>query len=156
MSAVLSEPGGLFRPMQEEDLSVIYPVERRAYDYPWTLGVMRDCLRVGYSCWVYERQGDIEGYAFMSVAAGEGHILNICIRPESQGRGLGSRLMRHLISVARRQGADTLFLEVRPSNEAALALYRAAGFNEVGYRRNYYPADNGREDALILACPLGF
>lgn len=151
MSAVLQEPGGIFRPMEEADLATVIAIEKQAYPFPWTLGIMRDCLRVGYSCWIFEREGLMVGYAFMSIAAGEGHLLNLCVRPELQGRGVGRKFLRHLLSVARRQGADTLFLEVRPSNSSAVRLYQSVGFNEVGYRKDYYPDHQGREDALVFA-----
>ncbi len=151
MSAVLRQSGAVFRPMNESDLYPVMAIESRAYSFPWTMGIMRDCLRVGYSCWVFEQDGDILGYAFMSIAAGEGHLLNICVRPELQGKGLGKKLLKHLLSVARRQGADTLFLEVRPSNTSAVKLYESQGFNEVGQRKHYYPDHDGREDAMVLA-----
>lgn len=154
MSAVMQDPGGMFRPMLESDLTTVIALEQRAYAFPWTLGIMRDCLRVGYSCWVYESAGSILAYAFMSVAAGEAHLLNLCVKQELQARGIGRRFLRHLVTIARRQGADTLFLEVRPSNQAALVLYQSLGFNEVGQRRDYYPSEQGREDALVLAMAL--
>lgn len=154
MSAQPEPLAGRFRPMTETDLSAIMNIELAAYPFPWTEGILRDCLRVGYNCWVYEADGAIQGYWVMSVAAGEAHILNLCVRPALQGRGLGRKLLTHIIALARRHGADTLLLEVRPSNQAALALYRNSGFNEVGMRRGYYPADQGREDALILALAL--
>lgn len=154
MSAILKSTGGQFRPIREDDLPEIMDIERRAYPYPWTQGILRDCIRVGYSCWLYEVESVIHAYGVMSVAAGEAHILNLCVRPESQGQGLGGRMLKQLISLASRQGADTLLLEVRPSNLAALKLYQGLGFNEVGSRKNYYPAEQGREDALILALAL--
>ncbi len=154
MSAVLRQPGGRFRRMGLGDVHEVMDIERRAYPFPWTEGILRDCLRVGYDCWVFEREHIIEAYAVMSIAVGEAHLLNLCVRPESQGKGLGRRLLLFLMDAARRQGADSLFLEVRPSNEAALALYRGLGFNEIGERRNYYPAERGRENALVLARSL--
>lgn len=154
MSAILKSAGGQFRPMTEADLPEIMEIERAAYPFPWTIGILRDCIRVGYNCWVYEIDNVIHGYGVMSVAAGEAHILNLCVRPASQGQGLGRKLLTHIITLARRHGADTLLLEVRPSNLAALKLYQAMGFNEVGVRRNYYPAEQGREDALIFALTL--
>jgi len=154
MSAILKSAGGQFRPMTEDDLAEIMDIEHRAYPFPWTHGILRDCMRVGYSCWLYEVTGVIHGYGVMSAAAGEAHILNLCVRPESQGQGLGRKIMTHFIALARRHGVDTLLLEVRPSNLAALALYQDMGFNEVGVRKNYYPAEQGREDALILALAL--
>ncbi len=154
MSAVLRQPGGRFRRMTVGDVPEVMDIERRAYVFPWTEGILRDCLRVGYQCWVFERERVIEAYAIMSVAVGEAHLLNLCVRPESQGKGLGRRVLLFLMDAARRQGADSLFLEVRPSNRAALALYRRLGFNEIGERRGYYPAERGREDALVLARSL--
>jgi len=154
MSAILMSAGGKFRPMSEADLPEIMEIERRAYPYPWTIGILRDCLRVGYSCWLYEHNGVIQAYGVMSVAAGEAHVLNLCVRPEAQGNGLGRRMLTQMIALARRHGADTLLLEVRPSNLAALHLYQKMGFNEVGSRKNYYPAEHGREDALIFALSL--
>lgn len=154
MSAMVNAPGGLFRPMTEADLADIMEIERRAYPYPWTQGILRDCIRVGYTCWLFEVEGVIHAYGVMSVAAGEAHVLNLCVRPESQGQGLGSKMLKQLIALARRHGADTLLLEVRPSNLPAVNLYQTMGFNEVGARKNYYPAEQGREDALIFALAL--
>ena len=136
------------------DLDAVMEIESRAYDFPWTQGIFRDCLRVGYCCWCYENDGFIQGYGVMSVAAGESHILNISVRPESQRQGIGSKLMKHFLQLARRHDADTVMLEVRPSNKLAIKLYEKLGFNEIGVRRNYYPAHQGREDALLLALSL--
>jgi ribosomal-protein-alanine N-acetyltransferase len=113
-----------------------------------------DCLHAGYSCWVCGRRGIIEGYGILSVAAGESHLLNICIRKESRKQGLGSKMLTHLTAIARRHDAEVLFLEVRVSNKGARRLYEFSGFNELGTRRDYYPTDNGREDALIFARTL--
>jgi len=136
------------------DLDTVMDIESHAYDFPWTQGIFRDCLRVGYCCWCYENDGLILGYGVMSVAAGESHILNITVRPESQRQGIGGKLMKHFLQLARRHDADTVMLEVRPSNVSAISLYEKMGFNEIGVRRNYYPADEGREDALLLALSL--
>jgi len=136
------------------DLDAVMEIESRAYDFPWTQGIFRDCLRVGYCCWCYEIDGLIQGYGVMSVAAGESHILNISVRPESQRQGIGSKLMKRFMQLARRHDADTVMLEVRPSNKLAIKLYEKLGFNEIGVRRNYYPAHQGREDALLLALSL--
>jgi len=140
-----------FRPMLAADLEEIMTIEHRSYPYPWTRLIFNDCLRAGYCCWVCERQGVIEGYGVTSIAAGESHLLNLCVRPESLQQGIGRKLLLHLISLARRQNAEMMFLEVRPTNHAARALYESMGFNELGSRREYYPAAHGREDALILA-----
>jgi ribosomal-protein-alanine N-acetyltransferase len=154
VSAILADQGSRIRPLTIEDLDAVMEIERRAYDFPWTQGIFRDCLRVGYCCWCYEEHGRIQGYGVMSVAAGESHILNLTVRPESQRQGIGGKLMRHFLQLARRHDADTAMLEVRPSNIAAVKLYQRLGFNEIGVRRNYYPAAEGREDALLLALSL--
>ncbi len=154
MSAVPQDAPHRFRPMLASDLDAVMAIECCAYPHPWTRGIMMDCLRVGYSCWLYESDQELYAYSVMSVAAGEAHILNLSVRPESQGQGLGRKMLKHLISIALRHNADTMLLEVRPSNAPALGLYSSMGFNEVGVRKDYYPAENGREDALILAKPL--
>ncbi len=140
--------------MRVEDLKVVLSIERRAYESCWTEGIFRDCLQVGYSCWVYEADRRIEVYAVMSTAAREAHVLNLCVRPESQGRGLGRRMLSQLVRVARTRNVDTVLLEVRPSNHRALRLYLDFGFNEIGERRGYYPGEKGREDALVLGLSL--
>ncbi len=140
--------------MCEADLDAVLHIEYQAYPHPWTPSIFRDCLTSGYACWLLKQDEDILGYGVMSVAVGEAHILNLCIHPQYQGQGLGLALMEHLLRLARRHHANTMFLEVRPSNVAACALYERLGFNEVGLRRNYYPDNNGREDALILALEL--
>lgn len=154
MSAILADHSTRVRPLSGADLDAVMEIETRAYDYPWTLGIFRDCLRVGYCCWCYEVDGQIQAYGVMSVAAGESHILNLTVRPESQRQGIGKKLLNHLLQLARRHEADIAMLEVRPSNAAALALYQSMGFNEIAVRHNYYPADEGREDALLLALSL--
>ena len=151
MSAILKEPALDIRPMQHDDLSQVIEIERQSYPHPWTGTIFGDCLQAGYSCWVCGRRGIIEAYGSLSVAIGESHLLNICVRPESRQRGIGRKLLRHLVSVARRHEAEVIFLEVRPSNTTARALYEDEGFNELGNRRDYYPAGDSREDALILA-----
>lgn len=153
LSAILSTDPDL-RAMRHEDLEDIMAVEVRAYPYPWTEGIFRDCMRVGYSCWVMTESDGLVGYAVMSMAAGECHVLNLCIRPERQGFGYGRILLRALMEHARTRKVGTAFLEVRPSNTPAVHLYLSEGFNEIGLRKRYYPADNGREDALVLAKSL--
>jgi ribosomal-protein-alanine N-acetyltransferase len=151
MSAVLNEPALDFRPMQATDLTEVIEIEQRSYPYPWTRLIFSDCLHAGYSCWVCERQGIIQGYGIISIAAGEAHLLNLCVRPESQRQGVGEKMLVQLVALARRHDAEIIFLEVRESNAAARRLYDKAGFNELGSRKDYYPAADGREDALILA-----
>jgi ribosomal-protein-alanine N-acetyltransferase len=163
MSAVAApepEPATRLRVMREEDLDAVMDIELRAYPFPWSRGIFRDCLRAGYPAWVLERSGfdrpdaEVIGYGVLSVAADEAHILNVCAAPHVQGRGHGRRLLRALVQQARLRGAQRLFLEVRPSNPIALALYEAEGFSEIGRRPRYYPAHAGREDAIVMAMEL--
>lgn len=155
MSAVLKQADFSIRPMHDEDIASIMKIERQAYNYPWSAQIFRDCLRVGYCCWVMEHQEDIVAYGIMTVAVGESHVLNLCVSPDYRSQGLGKKLMSHLLDVAHDHDANMTFLEVRPSNFAAIKLYMDLGFDEIGIRRNYYPAKIGREDALILARTAG-
>jgi ribosomal-protein-alanine N-acetyltransferase len=140
------------RPMREGDLDAVVAIETRAYPFPWTRGIFRDCLQAGHAMWVLESEGALLGYGVLGIAAGEAHVLNLCIAPEAGGRGHGRRLLRALLRVARGGGAMRVFLEVRPSNPHAIALYHDEGFNEIGRRPRYYPAPNhGREDAIVMA-----
>jgi ribosomal-protein-alanine N-acetyltransferase len=155
MNARLQDPRLELRPMQEEDLDAVMAIEEAAYEFPWTLGIFQDCLRVGYCCWVATSDGLIIGYGVMSVAVDECHILNLCIRPDYQRLGLGRKLIGRLLRLGKQHGAETAFLEVRVSNQPAQGLYKRLGFVEVGRRRDYYPAGaGGREDALLLSLNL--
>jgi ribosomal-protein-alanine N-acetyltransferase len=152
MSAALALPEKLrLRPMREDDVPQVIQIEEAATAYPWTEVNYHDCLRMGYCAWVFEVGGWIGAYGMMSVEAGESHILNLGVRPDLQGRGLGRRMLEQLLEVARGHGAERMFLEVRPSNPVAIQLYQKAGFTEIGQRKDYYPADDGREDALVLS-----
>jgi len=155
MSAVISEPMPFIRPMRADDLDAVMRVENAAYEHPWSKGILRDCLRVGYSCWVCELGEDLVAHVVMSIAAGEAHLLNLCVDPARQSRGLGRRLLRRVLRVANERHTDTVFLEVRESNVSARYLYESEGFCEIGRRSQYYPADgSGREDALVYARAL--
>jgi ribosomal-protein-alanine N-acetyltransferase len=138
------------RPMHELDVPVVVAIERAAYQFPWSEGIFRDCLRVGYVCRVVEVGGDTAGYGIMSVGAGEAHVLNVCIREEYRCRGLARKVLLYLLDRARTAGMYEAFLEVRPSNIAAARLYHSLGFEQVGVRRGYYQATVGREDAAVL------
>jgi len=138
------------RPMNELDIPMVVTIERSAYQFPWSEGIFRDCLRVGYVCRVVDAGGDMGGYGIMSVGAGEAHILNVCIREEYRGRGYARKMLVYLMDRARAAGMQEAFLEVRPSNTAASRLYHSMGFEQVGVRRGYYQATVGREDAAVL------
>jgi ribosomal-protein-alanine N-acetyltransferase len=136
--------------MNELDIPVVAAIERAGYQFPWSDGIFRDCLRVGYVCRVVEVNGETAGYGIMSVGAGEAHVLNICIRDEYRCRGLARKMLLYLLERARIAGMYEAFLEVRPTNTAAARLYHSLGFEQVGIRRGYYQATVGREDAHVL------
>jgi len=142
------------RPMREDDIDDVHAIEIREYEFPWTPGIFRDCLRAAHAAWVLVESDVVLGYVLMSVAAGEAHILNVCVASTERGRGLGRRLVRTMLQLARTRRAERVFLEVRPSNPGAIALYESEGFNEIGRRPRYYPARSGREDALVMAMEL--
>jgi ribosomal-protein-alanine N-acetyltransferase len=139
------------RPMQLADLPTIMEIEISAYPFPWSLGNFRDCLGAGYRCRVLEIDGVVQGYSLASMGAGEAHILNLCVHPSLRGKGYGRLLLEEQINALPEFNVDMVLLEVRPSNTSAIALYDSMGFNELGRRKGYYPAVNGREDALIMA-----
>ena len=142
------------RPMHEFDVPVVIAIERDGYQFPWSEGIFRDCLRVGYVCRVVDVGPRMAGYGIMSLGAGEAHILNICVRGEFRRLGIARGLMTHLLSRARAAGMREAFLEVRPSNTIAAHLYATLGFEKVGMRRGYYQAVGGREDAAVLRLNL--
>jgi ribosomal-protein-alanine N-acetyltransferase len=139
------------RGMRTEDLATVSAMENISYDFPWSAGIFSDCVKAGHPCWVLCVDADIAGYGILSMGAGEAHVLNICIGPDHRGRGLGRHLLGRLLDIARWNGAERVFLEVRPSNPLAKALYESVGFGEIGRRPRYYPAHGGREDAIVMA-----
>jgi len=146
----LLAPEVVIRPMRGSDVADVVAIERASYQFPWSEGIFRDCLRVGYVCRVLTVARQVMAYGVMSFGAGEAHILNLCVSEMYRCRGVGRRLLGSLIERAAAAGMADAFLEVRPSNTAAIRLYLALGFEQVGMRRGYYQAANGREDAAVL------
>ena len=142
------------RPMMEIDLPEVASIEQGSYAFPWSENIFRDCLRVGYTCRALDLAGQIIGYGVMSLGAGEAHVLNVCVRDEFRSLGFGRRLLEHLLERAGSAGVSEAFLEVRPSNLAAIRLYQHLGFEQIGIRRGYYQAPDGREDAIVLKLEL--
>ncbi|HUK02169.1 MAG TPA: ribosomal protein S18-alanine N-acetyltransferase [Steroidobacteraceae bacterium] len=142
------------RPMTEADVPRVIGLERASYQFPWSEGIFRDCLRVGYVCRVIVLDGELIGYGVMSAGAGEAHILNLCIHEAKRCQGFGRALLGYLLDRAAAAGMHEAYLEVRPSNSGAIRLYRALGFEQVGTRRGYYQSVGGREDAVVLKLPL--
>jgi ribosomal-protein-alanine N-acetyltransferase len=144
-----------YRCMTAGDLDAVAAIEQAIYTHPWTRGNFSDSLGAGYHCWIVESAGAIIGYSVVAIAAEEAHLLNLSVAADWQRRGLGSELLGFIIKLAGDYAAHRIFLEVRPTNGAARALYRRAGFIEIGVRRGYYPATSGREDAVVMALDLG-
>ena len=145
----------LFRRINKDDLDgLIMPIERIAYSHPWSLKIFEGCLDGTYEAWMVVRESEVLGYGVISVAVGEGHLLNLCARPDLQRKGLGRKVLGFLVSRVKSLGADTLFLEVRASNVSAIQLYFSEGFNESGVRKGYYPGSKRREDALLMSLEL--
>ncbi len=144
-----------FRRMDTGDIDTVMLVEKQVYEYPWNETIFSDCIRVGYDCWLVSIENEIIGHAVISVAAGESHILNISVAKAHQGQSIGKRFIEFLVDIAKTKKAEVIMLEVRPSNVQAIHCYNAAGFNEIGCRKDYYPAAEDREDALLFARDIG-
>jgi len=154
---MIAEPDSfhsLLRRLIDEDLDRIMEIELAAYPYPWTRGIFADCIRVGYECWGLQEGDQLIGYCIQTQAAGENHLLNLCIAPDWQKQGLGSLLLSHAIRLARMQNCYCIFLEVRPSNPAGIQLYAKNGFIIVGQRPDYYRSAEGKEDAIVMRLEL--
>lgn len=137
--------------MTLEDVPQVMIVEQEVYEFPWTERIFSDCIRVGYLCWLGLQDQLIVGHAVISVTTDESHMLNLSIAGQHQRKGFGRQFVDFLVQQAGIHNAQTMLLEVRPSNVAAINCYSAAGFNEIGSRKDYYPAPEGREDALLFA-----
>ena len=159
MSAMFDQEKSLklnyqLRPMQMADLDAVMAIEPTIYSHPWTRGNFSDSLNSGYSAWVLEANQKIIGYALLMMVLDEAHLLNISIANDQQKQGLGRYLLQHMLQIAKNHKAVNMFLEVRPSNISAIALYENIGFSEMAVRRGYYPAHNGREDAVLMGLAL--
>ncbi len=154
MITPIAEPPVSMRSMTHEDLAMVSDIERRSYEFPWSHGVFRDCLLAGYLCLVLDREQRVIGYGILSIAAGEAHILNLCVDPTFRSYGYGEQLLDEIMQRSRAASVREIFLEVRPSNRTALALYRKKGFHQVANRPAYYQAREGREDAAVLVKKL--
>ena len=148
---VTAQPLSQIRLMHTLDLPKVHSIEVASYDFPWTVGMFADCLRTDYRCFVLCQGEVIVGYVILWMSAFEVHVLNLCIATRWRGQGLGRELLQHALDIAGGHHARQILLEVRPSNTVAHALYAAMGFREIGRRPRYYPARDGREDAVVMA-----
>ncbi|MBI5436633.1 MAG: ribosomal protein S18-alanine N-acetyltransferase [Nitrosomonadales bacterium] len=142
------------REMNLADIDAVMRIEQHVHAHPWTRGNFTDALKSDSVCRVYEAEGTMLGYVILMPAVDEAQLLNISIAAAHQRKGLGRKLMGEIMEIARGMNMRRILLEVRPSNVAALGLYRDAGFSQIGLRRGYYPADNEREDAIVMECVL--
>ncbi len=154
MRAVMQIPQAGFAPMVLSDLDALLRIERQACRFPWSRGNFVDSMASGYLCQVYRSDEEVLGYFILMMAVDEAHLLNIVVAPAHQGKKLGVRLLHQAMMMAQDAGGRILLLEVRPSNTAALALYRRAGFRQIGVRRNYYRDADGSEDAVVMSRAL--
>lgn len=141
------------RPMQLTDLEQVFKIEFKTHVAPWTWGILRDCILVGYACFVMTYENKVIAYLIARIAANECHILNICVKPEEQRKGLGEKLMYFILDLAK-TSCDRILLEVRHSNQPAIHLYEKLGFKSLSVRKDYYPVGEGREDAIVLQYDL--
>jgi ribosomal-protein-alanine N-acetyltransferase len=147
-------PEVTIRAMADADVSAVVAIELVSYRFPWSEGIFRDCLKVGYVCRTVVVYEAVMGYGIVSTGAGEAHILNLCIREDLRCRGIGALLLEDLLQRAAAAAVDYAYLEVRPSNTAAIRLYQAFAFEHIGVRRGYYQAHGGREDAAVFKIAL--
>lgn len=149
MNTAVHLPVEMF-PMNERDLDAVTALEHSVQAFPWSRGNFADSLTAGYGVWVCRIGGDLVGFSVVMMGVEEAHLLNVAVCKRYQGKGYGARLLLHAMEQARLDGASRLLLEVRPSNDRAVELYRHFGFQQIGVRRGYYPAAVGREDALVF------
>jgi len=144
----------VIRPMVSGDLPAVMDIEFQGYSHPWNETVFRDCFRENYRLWAYDCGGVLGGYAIVAYLYDEAHLLNLCVAPAVRREGAGRQLLRHLLAHAAHEGMEQGILEVRASNQAAIDLYQSEGFRVIGQRPGYYPAPEGREDAIVMTFDL--
>lgn len=154
MNAQLNQPNVSFREMQIDDLDAVIQIETVNFPFPWTVGNFKDSINSGHICLVLEIDELMIGYAILMMVLDEAHLLNISVSVDWKGKGWGRHLLNHMMQISREQGGLNMFLEVRPSNVSAITLYESIGFNEMGVRPGYYPAHNGRENAVLMGVAL--
>lgn len=137
------------------DLTTAFQIERLSHAFPWTEKTFLSNQGERYFNIKLSNDAQMVAFAITQIVLDEATLFNIAVHPEHQRKGYGRALMEHLIAELEQRGILTLWLEVRESNQQAIALYQFLGFNEVSIRRNYYPTAEGREDAIIMALPLG-
>lgn len=143
-------------PMTAADVDEVWALECSVFPYPWSRGNFADAVASGYDCWtVRDADGELAGYYLLMYALDEAHLLDVAVAGKRQRQGLGRRLLYQIGARALGQGMESILLEVRPSNERALEVYRRHGYVQIGRRKGYYPAGQaGREDAIVMRLDL--
>lgn len=131
-------------------LDDVVRIENHTYPFPWSRQNFIDSMAAGYTCTLLRSDELLAGYVVLMNAVDDLHILNITVEASQRGRGLSKRLLSHAEGIARDAGCTALLLEVRPSNAHARSVYEHLGFVRIGVRRDYYPAERGREDAVVM------
>jgi len=145
------------REMEQHDIAEVVAIEQAANQHPWSMKNFKDCLKAGHRAWVFiNDQQELIGYTIVQQVVDEAHLLNICVKPSLQGQGIGRKILDHVIAFANSVSSVLIVLEVRRSNDRAQQLYSQAGFNEMSVRKDYYPAEQGREDAILMGMDLSF
>jgi ribosomal-protein-alanine N-acetyltransferase len=145
------------RQLDQRDFSEVFEIEKATQAAPWSKEAFQRCWEASYPGWVmFDGEGKITAYVFVSLAVGECHILNLCVHPDFQRKRLGWQMLEYVIDWAKQKGTGIVYLEVRRSNKAAIALYTKMNFMLIGERKAYYPKPDGKgEDALIFARDIG-
>ena len=143
-----------YRLMNLQDVKNVFAIDEDIYPFPWTEGIFTDCIRTGHLCIVNEIGNKIVAYGVVGIIVDEAHILNLSVCKNLQGQGYGRELLVYLLDLMKRGKAIRTLLEVRESNQIAINLYKSLDFEEIGLRKGYYPAESGRENAIILAKPI--
>ena len=145
-----------FEPMQATNLGEVLAIENAVYPFPWTKGNFLDSLNHGYETWILrDASRSLLGYFLMVPMVDEAHLLNITVHADLHGHGIGRTMLDRVVKLAQGKGLASVLLEVRPSNQRALAIYIRYGFHRIGVRKNYYPAArNTREDAIVMRLPI--
>jgi len=154
MNAQLNQPNISFREMHASDLDAVMQIEIVNFPFPWTAGNFKDSINSGHICLLLEIDEAVIGYAILMMVLDEAHLLNISVSSAWKCKGWGRHLLNHMMQIGREKGGLNMFLEVRPSNVSAITLYESIGFNEMGMRPGYYPAHNGRENAVLMGVAL--
>lgn len=142
----------MLRAMTLSDISQLLAIETATQMAPWTEEVFKKCFQAASRGWVIEQaEGKVSGFILVLIQVNECHVLNLAVAPSQQRQGHGSRLLSHALTVAKRQGAEIAYLEVRCSNEHAIALYKKMNFKKIGERKNYYSTGEGYENAWVFA-----